>query len=126
MKTSEYLDQLRKKFELTSDYQVAKKLGCSRTRVSNYRTGAHFFDDAMCIKIASLLELPEALILADIQAERSKADDVKHAWEKIADHFRKSAAAVVLLGFIGGLVAAPHPAEAVQTTSNSPSSLSIM
>ncbi|NAW57790.1 MULTISPECIES: transcriptional regulator [unclassified Vibrio] len=54
--TNALLDRVKAKFELTSDYQLAKKLEIRATRISNYRNGVSNMDWDLAFKICDLLE----------------------------------------------------------------------
>ncbi|HEY0877136.1 MAG TPA: DUF3693 domain-containing protein [Zeimonas sp.] len=107
MRTVEYLDALRKRLHLPSDYAVSKVLNCSRAAVSAYRHGERAFDDTTALRVADLLELPPARVLADMAAERAKDAKVRAVWQRIA-----SSAAAVVLGLVVGQFAGPAPASA--------------
>ncbi|MCA1930916.1 helix-turn-helix transcriptional regulator [Rheinheimera sp.] len=70
MKTVEYIDALIAAYLLESDYQLAKKLGESRARISQYRTGRNIMDDDFAIKTAYMLDLNPLAVLADAHIER--------------------------------------------------------
>jgi transcriptional regulator with XRE-family HTH domain len=85
---------LRAKFGLTSDYQVAKLLGMKRQQISSYRMGRHTFDDQIATKVAQLLEVPPAYIMACMAAQRAKTPEMRKTWERAA---KVLAAAAVLI-----------------------------
>lgn len=70
MKTVDYLDAVKAAYSLGSDYQLAKKLGESPARVSQYRSKPVSMDDDMAIKISYLLDLNPLAVLADAHIER--------------------------------------------------------
>jgi transcriptional regulator with XRE-family HTH domain len=84
MNTIEFLDRLRARRGLTSDYQVAKALGVSHTRVSNWRTGRNTFDDGVALLIAAELAMLPGYVLACMKAERAKRPHVREAWLDVA------------------------------------------
>ena len=95
MKTTiDYLEELKTKRNLPSDYAISKLLGVSHTRVSNYRVGRSHFDDEMALKVAELLEIDPAEVLAAMQAERTKCPQAKEVWKRLSE----SLAASVLVG----------------------------
>ncbi len=69
MKTVEYLDAVKAAYSLATDYQLAKKIGESTSRISMYRTNATVMNDAMAIKISYLLDLNPLKVLADAHIE---------------------------------------------------------
>lgn len=86
MKTTEYLDAVRDAYSLTSDYQLAKKLGESPARVSQYRAKPVSMDDDLAIKIAYLLDLNPLTVLADAHIERETkrgANNLVMFWEEV-------------------------------------------
>lgn len=86
MKTAEYLDALIDAYLLGSDYQLAKKLGESRSRISQYRTKDRVMDDDMAIKISYLLDLNPLAVLADAHIEREMKrgnDSMVIFWQEV-------------------------------------------
>lgn len=111
MNTVDYLNALRKHTKTGSDYAVAKLLGASTQKVSGYKNKGITFSDEMAIKVAHILEIPEASVMADMHAERANCTEVKAVWERAADALRKCV--VVALAVVIGLGAThPAPAEA--------------
>lgn len=110
MKTTiEFIDGVRERLGLTSDYQLAKALDTSKQTISNYRTGKSHFDDAMVLKVAELLEMDTGYVLLCTHAERAKKDDEKRAWQTIIERLGGVAAGVFLAV---GLAGAPSPSHA--------------
>lgn len=109
MKTTEFLDAVRTKHGLTSDYQLARFLGVRQGTISRYRTARGMMDEAMCIKIATALELEPGDVMIAIAIEREKRLEVKTAWQRVAKRLAGTAAAVLVGGYIT-LSAAPNPA----------------
>lgn len=110
MQTPDFLDAVKKKHALETDYQLAKFLGWPPGRVSMYRTGKRELDDDACIQIAAAIELPAPYVMACIAAARAKSAESKHAWEKAAKLLKTGSAAVIL-------------AAAVLLSQNAPSAL---
>ena len=101
--TVEFLDALKVRYNLPSDYKLAKFLIIGQQTISNYRQKGHAFDDAIALKVAELLELPPGHVLACIHEERSKRPQVKAAWHQVA-----RALAPAVLVFLAGALGA-HP-----------------
>jgi hypothetical protein len=59
-------------------------------------------DEAMCLKIAAVLELDPGHVLAAIAAERAKPEEVKTAWSRVARQLAK-VGCVALVALVGGL-----------------------
>jgi len=96
MNTPEYLDLLRKKLGLPSDYALQKPLAVSKSQLSSYRTGKDSLSDAMCVRVAELCNLPIGQVLLDAHIERSKTPEVKAAWRAMAEKISASFNALML------------------------------
>lgn len=98
-KTLEFLDLLKARRGWT-DYRLAKELGWHQTTVSKYRRTGRTLSGEHALQIARELEMPEAYVLACVEAERTPEADVARVWRAIADALRGTAgkaAAVALL-----------------------------
>jgi hypothetical protein len=87
MKTIKYLDELKNILKITSDYQLANKLGLRPNSMSNYRHGVSFFNDETAIFVAKLLKLPAILVIANAnyeRAERQNKPDLAAIWRDLA------------------------------------------
>jgi len=95
--TVEFLDSVRAAHGLTSDYQLAKHLGCTPSAIGNYRHGKSKLDEAMACKVAADLKLDPGYVLACIAAERSSMPAAKAAWQRTAEVLGGIAAAVLIV-----------------------------
>lgn len=101
MKTTvEFLDTVRAKHGLTSDYQLAKHLSCTPSSIGNYRHGKSKLDDAMACKVAADLGLDSSYVLACIASERAKKPEVKAAWKHAAEVLYGIAAVLALVAIL--------------------------
>ncbi len=129
MKTSNFLDELRVRYDLPSDYAVAAMLGSHRQVISRYRNG-RTFDDAMAMRVADLLrakgaDYSDAFVLACMQEERAEMaghQDAGRAWRTAAALLRHGGKAAGLFLF-AVLVALQHqtagePLGAIQAVRN--------
>jgi transcriptional regulator with XRE-family HTH domain len=88
-----------------TDYQLAKRLGWSTARISNYMSGLRTLDDDACETVANALELPLETVLACVYLERSRRsenDTLSRAWERVCQSVAPSLAPAVVglaLGF---------------------------
>lgn len=94
MRTNEYLDAVRERLNLGSDYRLAKVLGVRTQAVSNYRHGRSGMADDVAVKVAELLQLDPARVLADMAAERSSSEEVRAIWSRVAATLSIAALAV--------------------------------
>lgn len=81
--TEQYLDEVKDRLELPSDYAIAKALGVTRAAISSYRTGRSMPDDLVCARIADALCIEPMEVIAAINYQRSKTDDARRLWEGI-------------------------------------------
>lgn len=91
MKTPEYLELVKRKLDLPSDYALAKILGVTRSAISLQQAGKTAMGDETAVKVAEVLSMPVGRVLIDVHMERSKSPEVKAAWaglmEKISASF---------------------------------------
>lgn len=112
MQTIDFLDAIKRRHEIQSDYALAKLLNVRQTRISHYRRGVSCFDADMALKVAEMLEMPSGYVLACIEeerAERTKRPQVKAAWHEVAKALAPLFAAAVV-GF--SAVGTPTPVQA--------------
>jgi transcriptional regulator with XRE-family HTH domain len=96
MKTAaDFLDDLRAKFGLTSDYQVAKLLGMQRQQVARYRKGQSTFDDTTAARIAEMLGIDAGYVAACMNAQRAQTDQARRMWERAAKVLAGTALAIL-------------------------------
>jgi hypothetical protein len=82
--TNELLNAVRARHGLTSDYQLAKFLKVTSSRLANYRKHRSRLDDALCIQVADALHLDRGRVLAIVAAERAQSEQAKREWLKLA------------------------------------------
>lgn len=110
--TVQYLDEMKDRLGVESDYALAKALGMTRAAVSKYRTGYSMPDDLACAKIAEVLGVEPMEVIAAINYQRSKTDDARRLWESI---WGKAAGAIALslsVAVVGALAVAPSQVRA--------------
>ena len=96
MNTCEWLDRVKKEFQLVSDYKLAKLLGISPNRISNYRNSNIQMDDDLAMKVESLLGLPGGTVLLDMHALRTKCSPAAEVFRKISQKISTATMAVTL------------------------------
>lgn len=85
MKTSkEFLQEVKTRHHLPSDGQLAKILGHTRSSISLLMQGKNYLGDDTAMKVAELLNLDPAYVVACIHAERAKHEGERKLWERIA------------------------------------------
>lgn len=116
--TQKLVERLRPHTRTRSDYAVAKLLGISQSRMSNYMRGERQIDDdAVIAKAAEIVGDDPAAVLAEFQAEKAKDEKSRAAWYRIAGIARalahRSVTAVAVAAAIGvGAAVSPSPAQA--------------
>lgn len=118
--TLHFLDAVKARHGLKSDYSLAPLLGITRSAVSKFRSGKDFFGDSTAIRVAELLEIDPAIVLASVHAERAKSEAEKTAWRSIIEKLGGIAAALLIS--LSGL-SAPTPAQASTFDNNSASNM---
>lgn len=115
MNTQQLLDAVKSRYSLPSDYALAKFLGLKQQTVSKYRVDGNTLSDETALLVADKLGMDAGEVLAWMHAERAKSPAAKRALEKLARLAHRSAAALVLGGFVlagGGNAVSPAPAPA--------------
>lgn len=103
---AEYLDALRVKLNVTSDYALHKALDVTKSSISGYRHGKTHFDADIASKVAQILGIPEEEVFLDAQIWRAKSEAERAVWTRVA---QRLAACVVVAVAVG---TPPLPAEA--------------
>lgn len=98
MKTVDFLDAIRERYQLTSDYKLAKLLGITVQRVSMYRRGSRRFDNQMAVKAAELLGLNAIQVIACVELEREMRPELRKVWEGVAGRLCIMLSHLLLLG----------------------------
>lgn len=85
MKTTvEFLNAVKTKHNLPSDGRLAIMLGLTRASISRFQQGKDFLGDDTAMKVADLLDIDPAYIVACVHAERAKPAKEKALWNRIA------------------------------------------
>lgn len=98
--TADFLDAMRAKLDLPSDGKLADYLGMHRQHVSRYRVLGGSFDDEMSIRVADILDIDAAYVVACMHYQRTKVASEKKLWERIAETMAGVAAALVVVMFM--------------------------
>ena len=69
------LDECMKKLGVPTDYQLAQRLGVRQARISAIRNGKEKPDLELCYKMADVLGISPAVIVAEVQVENAKNPD---------------------------------------------------
>lgn len=90
MKTVDYLDAVKRRLGLQSDYALAKALKIAQPTVSSYRAGRTCVDNDVALAIAEILEVNPLVVIAAANAERAKTPEAKARWAGVMEKFSAS------------------------------------
>lgn len=90
MKTTEYLDGVRAKLDLPSDYALAKVLDITRESVSQLRNGKTSMGIETAMKVGEILGVDGHAVYAHGQIERAKNQQIVDFWKSISEKFSES------------------------------------
>ncbi|MCM2564808.1 hypothetical protein [Janthinobacterium kumbetense] len=88
MNTMEYMQAVKTKLGIESDYALSKALQVTKQTVSRYSQGKGYFDDAVAVKVAELLQIHPGLVMLDMHRERAKTPAEQSIWQEIFEGFR--------------------------------------
>lgn len=80
--TTAILDRARDLCSPPTDYQLAKRLGTTPQRVSNWRRRTSSPDNEAAFKIAKLLGMPVTDVIAYFEMDRAKDPDKRDFWDQ--------------------------------------------
>lgn len=87
MNTIEYIDALKQRLGIDSDYALSKRLGIAKQTMSSYRMGKTHFDDAVCQRVGEILGVHPGLVMLDMQRARAKTPQERSVWQEIYQGF---------------------------------------
>lgn len=125
MKTpTEYLDAVKARHGLKSDYALAKFLEIGKSQLANYRTGT-IPDEYTAALIADALNLDQREVIAACNALRAeRAEKAKQAdyWERLWRQVRQTAATAI----IALLVSAGFPEQSMASKATADAQVSLL
>ncbi|EMN5130722.1 hypothetical protein RVV79_003849 [Burkholderia contaminans] len=112
MKTTvQYLDAVKRKLGLDSDYAAAKALCLTRAAISKYRLGRAFFDDMSAVRVAEILGIDPMEVISAANAERARDESARSFWVGVWGKATGATATAAVAVFMVGLAGAPSPAQ---------------
>ncbi|PRE65488.1 hypothetical protein C6P96_08485 [Burkholderia multivorans] len=97
MKTTvQWLDAVKTRLDLPSDYAAAKTLGVTRSAVSAYRNGRSVFDEKTCIRVAEILGVDPLEVIASARVESAKDAQTRTVWTHALEIFSEGFRTLVL------------------------------
>lgn len=79
--TTDWIFAAKSALGLASDYSIAKHLHIAKTTVSNYQSKKNNLDEETAGKIAEILGINPAIIVASAYHARAKTDAQKQVWQ---------------------------------------------
>lgn len=121
MNTSiEFLDAVKARHSVPSDYKLSFLLGITQQEVSKLRNQKSFLGDQTALKVAELLDLSPGIVLSAVHAERAKVPAEKAAWNSIFEKLGGLAAGVLLVSCL-----LPSPADPSVSGPSQPSGTTV-
>jgi transcriptional regulator with XRE-family HTH domain len=90
MNTIEYLDAVKVKRGISSDYALAKALRVGQSAIIGYRAGRTTINDDTALAIAEILGIHPLQIIATANAERAKTPEQRARWSGVMEKFSAS------------------------------------
>lgn len=95
MKSLDYLDQVKKKLDLPSDYALAKVLGITSTAVGALRASKSAMGIETALKVGEILDVDGHEIYAAGQIERARSPEIRQFWVGVVEKFSTSFNALI-------------------------------
>ena len=83
MKASKWIDRVKVKNNLPSDYAAAKLLGMTQSAISVLRVRESTLSDETSFNVATSLGINPAIVLVDQSIERAKTETARRAWAEV-------------------------------------------
>jgi transcriptional regulator with XRE-family HTH domain len=104
-----YLDRAKEKLNVSSDYEMAAKLGVTRAAISKWRRNKGVMDDFAAAKIAEILDADAMAVIAAANAERESDVERQEFWKNFYKRLGGIAASIF---FAVNLIMTPTPSQA--------------
>ena len=90
MTTIKLLDNLRARTETGTLYAAAKKAGLPLSTLQGWQKGRSLPSAYHCLRLAEVLDLPLELVVATVEAERTRHIDEREAWTEVQKKYSSS------------------------------------
>ena len=88
IETRQLLDAAKRAQAITSDYRLARVLGCSDNTIHNYRHGKTHPDESQSLQLAAMAGLDAGYVLVSMAAARAKTDAARAHFARVAAMLR--------------------------------------
>lgn len=102
--TPEFLDAVKAKYNLPSDYALQSVLGITKASISRLRNGKDYFGDTTAMRVAEVLGIDPGFVIACAHRERAKTAEEKAVWASMMEKLGGLAAMLIL---VPALLASP-------------------
>lgn len=106
MNTRGYIELMREKLN-ASYYRITRLIGVTDATMDNWRKGKREAKPENAVKMADLLHLDRALVVAELDVERAENEEVKSVRLQILERLKKTA----VLALVAGLGLAGTPSD---------------
>lgn len=97
----DFVQRLRDLYDIRSDYGLAKALKISRNAISAHKHNrSKHFSEETAYKIAEMLNVDPAYVMACLAAERAKDERVRETWQRVSKMVRIGVVAVIVSIFV--------------------------
>jgi len=107
MTPENYLDECKRKLNMPSDYQLAKKIDWSTGALCDVRKGKRPIPPIIAYKIGEILGIDGGAVMADLEAQQEKDPKKRAYWKSFLN---RAAAATLVIAF--GIITCPNNAQA--------------
>lgn len=90
------LDEIKRQYNVTSDYKLAQFLGVVNGSIRHYRHGRSLPDLRVTQRIAFQLKIDPDVLYAEFQSQRAPDDFAQESWTRIARRLREAGFAAVM------------------------------
>ncbi len=94
MNPSQYLDECKKTLEISSDYELAKKLEVHNGHIADFRNGKRAIPSHVALRIAITLAIDPARVWFDLEEQREKNPSRKELYRSFLSRASKLAALI--------------------------------
>lgn len=96
MKSVKFLEQVKARYGLKNDRQLAVHLNMTSGTISQYMTGKRVMDDEACLAVALALDINPMLVVGAACIDRAEKSGQKSLWEVFMSRTAATAAAVLV------------------------------
>jgi predicted transcriptional regulator len=110
-KSADYLIDLKRKFAIAKNRELAKMIGTTEASISRYLSNDRVMDDLTAVKVAKMLEIDEGILIGLANMEKAQDEKDRKIW---ADYIKKLGGIAASGVMAVNLILTPTPSEAAQ------------